>query len=112
MSDFCFPRITSNHLLCHYASANGDIHPNVLHFPVTEGFESLSSTDAKRGWLTCKCSFNVVNAALSIVHTVHFTADIEKDDCHKRISVTEVINLLANGLCWFSVDFFKILKQI
>lgn len=77
----------------------------MLLFPVTEAFERLSSTDAKRGRLTCKCSFNVVNAALSIVHTVwHFSADIEKDDCHKRASVTEVINLLANGLCWFCVD--------
>lgn len=49
-SGFWFPRITSNHLLCHYVSANGDIQANVLLFPVTEAFERLSSTNAKRGW--------------------------------------------------------------
>lgn len=49
-SDFWFSRITLNHLLCHCISANGDIQANVLLFPVTETFERLSSTSAKRGW--------------------------------------------------------------
>lgn len=48
-SNFWFPRITSNHLLCHYVNANGDIQANVLLFPVTEAFERLSCTDAKGG---------------------------------------------------------------